>query len=137
MVPSAVFWSNILPRPWFIGALDASMRALFGWTMSQIPMKDKLELYPHLYSFTSVKSNVHWLQIIQRHRLQMYEEQGGIGALSQASSPDTVAAVRGVCIPDYPTRQIRTPMAIFSGGKVTIKEQSRAVEGIPVEVLTS
>ncbi|KAJ2343795.1 cholesterol esterase, partial [Coemansia sp. RSA 2618] len=68
------FWMNILPRDLYVAVLDFCVRLLFGWTMGNMSQETKCITYWHLYSYTSVKAIVHWMQIIRRGELQMYDE---------------------------------------------------------------
>ncbi|KAJ2544524.1 cholesterol esterase [Coemansia sp. RSA 1853] len=68
------FWINILPRDLYVAALDFCVHLLFGWTMRNMSQETKCIAYWHLYSYTSVKAIVHWMQIIRRGELQMYDE---------------------------------------------------------------
>ncbi|KAJ2145845.1 cholesterol esterase [Coemansia sp. RSA 564] len=68
------FWINILPRDLYVAALDFCVYLLFGWTMRNLSQETKCIAYWHLYSYTSVKAIVHWMQIIRRGELQMYDE---------------------------------------------------------------
>ncbi|KAJ2163179.1 cholesterol esterase [Coemansia sp. RSA 552] len=68
------FWINLLPRDLYVAALDFCVNLLFGWTMGNMSQETKCIVYWHLYSYTSVKSIVHWMQIIRRGELQMYDE---------------------------------------------------------------
>ena len=60
MLPSAHSWCQILNPVKFVRVIDTSIRFLFGWTADQISQTRKLVLYHHLYSYSSVKSVVHW-----------------------------------------------------------------------------
>ncbi|KAJ2784559.1 cholesterol esterase [Coemansia javaensis] len=68
------FWINLLPRDMYVAALDTCVRLLFGWTMRNLSHETKCITYWHLYSYTSVKAIVHWMQIIHSGELQMYDE---------------------------------------------------------------
>ncbi|KAJ2672222.1 cholesterol esterase [Coemansia sp. RSA 1085] len=68
------FWINMLPRDLYVAALDFCVHLLFGWSMRNLSQETKCITYWHLYSYTSVKAIVHWMQIIRRGELQMYDE---------------------------------------------------------------
>ncbi|KAJ1736290.1 cholesterol esterase [Coemansia biformis] len=68
------FWVNLLPRDMYVAVLDSCVRLLFGWTMRNLSQETKCIAYWHLYSYTSVKAIVHWMQIIHCGELQMYDE---------------------------------------------------------------
>lgn len=44
--------------------IDGCLMYLFGWKSNQIDPVFKIAAFHHLYSYTSVKSIVHWFQII-------------------------------------------------------------------------
>ena len=67
-------WQSILYPPIFVRAIDTSLAFLFGWYGKNISMSQKLAAYPHLYSFTSTKSVVHWFQIIRNKSFQLYDD---------------------------------------------------------------
>lgn len=46
--------------PIFVRLIDISLVFLFNWTNVNISLNQKIAAYSHLYSFTSVKSVVHW-----------------------------------------------------------------------------
>ncbi|KAJ1944186.1 cholesterol esterase [Linderina macrospora] len=68
------FWINILPRDTYVAALDVCVNLLFGWRTRNMSQETKHIVYWHLYSYTSVKAIVHWMQIIRCGELQMYDE---------------------------------------------------------------
>ncbi|KAJ1668406.1 cholesterol esterase [Coemansia sp. RSA 1646] len=68
------FWINLLPRDLYVAALDFCVHLLFGWTMRNLSQETKCIVYWHLYSYTSVKAIVHWMQIIRCGKLQMYDD---------------------------------------------------------------
>lgn len=57
--------------------LDYCLYYLFNWTTAEIGQAEKRILYYHFYSYTSVKSIVHWFQIIRSRRFQMYNDDRG------------------------------------------------------------
>jgi len=74
------YWRSLLPRDFLVYWMDVSQRALFGWTMQNLDESEKKLLYSHLYSTGSVKTLVHWFQIIRHHKFQMFDD-------THASSP--------------------------------------------------
>ncbi|KAI7863697.1 Alpha/Beta hydrolase protein [Spinellus fusiger] len=105
----ALFWQRIISPPLFVKLIDRSVQFLFGWTGKNMSTEQKLVSYQHLYSLTSVKSLVHWFQIIRVGRFQMYDE------LPSRLPYHTVNAVMDHVPPQFPTKQITTPIAIFYG----------------------
>ena len=125
ILSSATMWQQILYPPIFTRLIDASLTFLFNWTGRNISPHQKLAAYPHLYSFTSTKSVVHWFQIIRTASFQLYD--------------DDVQAPLGIGAPEryykvarFPTRNIKTPITLVYGGsdslvdiKVMLKELPR------------
>ncbi|XP_004343698.1 triacylglycerol lipase [Capsaspora owczarzaki ATCC 30864] len=106
-MPSALFWRNLLARNSFTSLIDASCRLLFGWRMANFGSQDRKNmLFAHLFSYTSVKTIVHWFQMVAMNQFQMYDENQDL-----AKTP-----YRGTTPNPYPVHQIKCPMAIFYGG---------------------
>ncbi|KAI9484135.1 MAG: Alpha/Beta hydrolase protein [Benjaminiella poitrasii] len=105
----ALFWQRFISPPLFVKVIDASVRFLFGWTGNNMTADQKTVSYQHLYSLTSVKSLVHWFQIIRTGQFQMYDE------MPSRLPYHTVNAVADHIPPRFPTLQIKTPIAIFYG----------------------
>ncbi|KAI8878005.1 alpha/beta-hydrolase [Backusella circina FSU 941] len=105
----ALFWQRIVSPALFVKVIDASVNFLFGWTGKNMTEEQKIVSYQHLYSLTSVKSLVHWFQIIRTGQFQMYDE------VPSRLPYHTVNAVADHIPPRFPTLQITTPIAIFYG----------------------
>ncbi|CAO3669444.1 unnamed protein product [Umbelopsis ramanniana] len=106
----ANFWRRILSPPIFVKLIDMSCNFLFGWTGRNMSDAQKLVSYQHLYSPTSVKCLVHWFQIIRTGRFQMYDEIPNLLPYrSEQAAMDHIPQ-------RFPTKQIKTPIAIFYGG---------------------
>ena len=121
LLSSAAMWEAILYPPIFLRLIDYSLRFLFGWQVRNITPHQKLAAYPHLFSFTSVKSVVHWFQIIRNGTFQMFDDE--------VQGPLSIARQKYYKIAKYPTRNIRTPIVLVYGGsdslvdiKVMLKE---------------
>ncbi|OAL51601.1 alpha/beta-hydrolase [Pyrenochaeta sp. DS3sAY3a] len=124
ILPSATMWQSILYPPIFVRLIDTSLRFLFGWTSVNIAPHQKLAAYPHLYSYTSTKSVVHWFQIIRNGVFQMYDDEAPNPIVSNRSKYYKVAK--------FPTKNIKTPIVLVYGGsdslvdiKVMLKELPR------------
>lgn len=76
LMPSVLFWQKIMYPPLFNTSIDISNNLLFNWKSKNINKIQKLCSYSHLYSTTSVKTVVHWFQIISKKNFQMYSEDG-------------------------------------------------------------
>ena len=125
ILSSATMWQSILYPPIFVRIIDMSLSFLFNWSGRNISLNQKLAAYPHLYSFTSTKSVVHWFQIIRNKSFQMYDDDVqaplGLGASD-----------RYYKVAKFPTRNIKTPIVLVYGGsdslvdiKVMLKELPR------------
>ena len=109
MLSSATMWQAILYPPIFVRFIDMSLRFLFGWKTENISQQQKLAAYPHLYSFTSTKSVVHWFQIIRNASFIFFDDE--------VQRPLTIADGRRYYkVPKFPTRNIRTPTVLVYGG---------------------
>ncbi|KAI1146548.1 Alpha/Beta hydrolase protein [Nemania diffusa] len=122
ILSSATTWQSILYPPIFIKVIDMGNKFLFGWKSKNMSVSQKLAAYPHLYSFTSTKSVVHWFQIIRNKSFQMFDDD-----LQTPLGMNTLNKYTKVA--KYPTRNIRTPIVIVYGGsdslvdiKVMLKE---------------
>ncbi len=122
ILSSATTWQSILYPPIFIKVIDMGNNFLFGWKSKNMSVSQKLAAYPHLYSFTSTKSVVHWFQIIRNKSFQMFDDD-----IQTALGMNTLNKYTKVA--KYPTRNIRTPIVIIYGGsdslvdiKVMLKE---------------
>lgn len=122
LLSSATMWQSILYPPIFVKIIDISLSSLFNWTAKNISPDQKLAAYPHLYSFTSTKSVVHWFQIIRNKSFQMFDDD--------VQGPLSLGAVdRYYKVPKFPTKNIKTPIFLLWGGsdslvdiKVMLKE---------------
>lgn len=125
ILSSATMWQSILYQPIFVRLIDMSLSFLFAWYGKNISVQQKLAAYPHLYSFTSTKSVVHWFQIIRNKSLQMYDDD--------ASTQFSISATnRYYKVAKFPTRNIKTPIVLVYGGsdslidiRVMLKELPR------------
>lgn len=68
-VPTVNSW---LPSGLFNKVIDVSLQVLFQWNGINIPQSQKQVGYPHLYSTSSVKSVIHWFQIIRDQQFQLF-----------------------------------------------------------------
>lgn len=122
ILSSATMWQAVLYPPIFVRIIDMSLRFLFNWSCKNISPHQKLAAYPHLYSFTSTKSVVHWFQIIRNKSFQMYDDDIQV--------PLSIGAgERYYKVAKFPTRNIKTPIVLVYGGsdslvdiKVMLKE---------------
>jgi len=88
--------------------IDISCSILFGWTAQNISFQQKVVSYAHLYSYTSVKTLVHWFQIIRSQTFQMYDDEASGSIFGNAGTFYKVAK--------FPTKNIHSPIALIYGG---------------------
>ena len=123
ILASATMWQSILYPPIFVRLIDTSLRFLFGWTAVNISPDQKLASYPHLYSFTSTKSVVHWFQIIRNGVFQMYDDE--------APSPITSNRSKYYKVAKFPTRNIKTPIVLVWGGSDSLVDINVMLKELP------
>ena len=121
---SATMWSALLYPAIFAWFIDKCLSFLFNWRMRNITPHQKLAAYPHLYSFTSTKSVVHWFQIIRNGTFQMFDDEVSTPlSLSQGSKYYKVAK--------FPTRNIRTPIVLIYGGSDSLVDIKLMLKELP------
>lgn len=101
LLPSVLFWQRIMYPPFFDTSIDMSNYLLFNWRSLNISKIQKLASYAHLYSTTSVKTVVHWFQIISSKNFQMYH--------------DASAALSGTSPISYPLENVQIPIHLIYG----------------------
>lgn len=124
ILSSATFWQSILYPPIFVRLIDMSLSFLFAWSCRNISPHQKLAAYPHLYSFTSTKSVVHWFQIIRNKSFQMYDDD-----TSRAFSIG--ASDRYYKVAKFPTRNIKTPIVLVYGGSDSLVDIKAMLRELP------
>lgn len=125
ILSSTTMWQALLYPAIFTWVIDLSLKYLFGWHSKNMTEYQKLAAYPHLFSFSSTKSVVHWLQIIRNGTFQMYDDE--------VQAPlSIVGGSKYYKVAKYPTRNILTPVFLIYGGsdslvdiKVMLKELPR------------
>ena len=124
ILSSATMWQSILYPPIFVRILDLSLSFLFNWSGRNISTNQKLAAYPHLYSFTSTKSVVHWFQIIRNKCFQMYDDD--------VQAPLSIGASdRYYKVAKYPTRNIKTPIVLLYGGSDSLVDINVMLKELP------
>lgn len=123
ILASATMWQSILYPPIFVRLIDASLKFLFGWTAVNISPDQKLASYPHLYSYTSTKSVVHWFQIIRNGVFQMYDDE----------APNPISSTRSKYykVAKFPTRNIKTPIVLVWGGSDSLVDINVMLKELP------
>jgi lysosomal acid lipase/cholesteryl ester hydrolase len=123
ILPSTTMWQSILYPPIFVRLIDKSLRFLFGWTANNILPEQKLAAYPHLYSYTSTKSVVHWFQIIRNGTFQMYDDD--------APNPITSNRSKYYKVAKFPTKNIKTPIVLVYGGSDSLVDINIMLKELP------
>jgi len=130
ILSSATMWESLLYPPLFSRVIDMGLRFLFNWRTKNISGSQKLAAYPHLYSFTSTKSVVHWFQIIRNRSFQMYDDD-----VHQPLSVSTSNKFSKVA--KYPTRNIRTPVVLVYGGSDSLVDIKAMLKELPPQTVAT
>jgi lysosomal acid lipase/cholesteryl ester hydrolase len=121
---SATMWQALLYPGIFTYFIDKSMSFLFNWKTQNITAHQKLAAYPHLYSFSSVKTVVHWFQIIRNGTFQMFDDEVAKPlAMSNGNKYYKVAK--------FPTRNIKTPIVLVYGGSDSLVDIKLMLKELP------
>lgn len=124
ILSSATMWQSILYPPIFVRIIDLSLAFLFNWAGRSISPQQKLAAYPHLYSFTSTKSVVHWFQIIRNKSFQMFDDD--------VQAPLSLGASdRYYKVAKFPTRNIKTPIVLLYGGSDSLVDINIMLRELP------
>lgn len=124
ILSSATMWQSILYPPIFVRLIDMALSFLFNWSGRNISVPQKLAAYPHLYSFTSTKSVVHWFQIIRNKSFQMYDDD--------VQAPLSLGASdRYYKVAKFPTRNIKTPIVLVYGGSDSLVDINVMLKELP------
>lgn len=119
ILPSTIFWQSVIYPPLYVKVLDTAMKFLFGWHSSNMSFQQKAASYYHLYSFASVKSLVHWFQVIRSGTFQMWDDE------THSLYGNFYRAAR------FPTRNISTPIVLMYGGSDSLVEIDVMLEALP------
>lgn len=124
LLPSASFWESIIYPPLFVKIIDQSNEILFNWKSLNINFNQKISSYSHLYSPTSVKSIVHWFQIIRNSNFQMFDED--LSITNTFSKPFK--------IPSFPSKSnIKVPIRLIYGGIDSLVDIEEMLKLLPSE----
>ncbi|KAF4468426.1 lysosomal acid lipase cholesteryl ester hydrolase [Fusarium albosuccineum] len=130
ILSSATMWETLLYPPIFSKLIDMGLSFLFNWQTKNISASQKLAAYPHLYSFTSTKSVVHWFQIIRNKCFQMYDDD-----VHQPMSVSTTSKYSKVA--KYPTRNIKTPVVLVYGGSDSLVDIKVMLKELPPQTVAT
>lgn len=157
MLPLAVDLQKSLSSTAWVNIIDASLLYLFAWKSENIDRKFKEAAFHHLYSFTSVRSTLHWFQLIASGRFARYQSasQGlaspvasipvigpllalftptfsGAGGLPFLGSSVGASTVSSHAVPPlYDTKKVSVPIYAFAGGADTIIDIPRLISLLP------
>jgi lysosomal acid lipase/cholesteryl ester hydrolase len=124
ILSSVATWQAIFYPPIFTSIIDHSLRFLFSWDSRNITTTQKTAAYAHLYSYASVKSVVHWFQIMRESAFQMFDDDitifGGHANSGKAYRP-----------PRFPTRNIETPILLLYGNRDSLVDIEAMVNALP------
>jgi len=98
------------------------LRFLFNWSNHNISYLQKIAAYAHLYSFASVKSVVHWFQIMREAAFQMYDDD-----VSVFGSP----VGRAYRPARFPTQNIVTPIVLLYGDRDSLVDIKMMLKELP------
>lgn len=120
-------WQSILYPPIFARLIDASLKYMFNWQGENITSLQKIAAYAHLYSFASVKSVVHWFQIMRNAAFQMYDDD----VQAPATGASLVARKSFYRPAKFPTRNIVTPIVLLYGTKDSLVDITVMMRELP------
>lgn len=130
ILSSATMWQSILYPPIFVRLIDMGLSFLFGWHARNMSTSQKLAAYPHLYSFTSTKSVVHWFQIIRNKSFQMYDDD--------VQAPLSIGSVsKYTKVAKFPTRNIKTPIILVYGGSDSLVDIKVMKKELPAHTVAT
>ncbi|CAI5757220.1 unnamed protein product [Candida verbasci] len=115
ILSSVAFWSTILGPEIYEKIVDKSLILLFGWNGENISNPQKEIGYPHLFSNSSVKSLLHWFQIIKANRFQMFDETCSTGLTKLMNLSKKSKIIGNKTIPFPITDHLNVPMYLFYG----------------------
>lgn len=130
ILSSAHGWQSILYPPVFCTAINSSLRWLFNWHSHNITTIQKSAAYAHLYSFASVKSVVHWFQIMRNGKFQMYDDDVQTLALTRGSA-HRASGVSSYAPARFPTRNIVTPIVLLYGDNDSLVDIGQMLRELP------
>lgn len=129
ILSSATMWQSILYPPIFSRVIDMGLGFLFNWKTKNISASQKLAAYPHLYSFTSTKSVVHWFQIIRNKSFHMFDDD--------VHPPLSLSSGKYTKVAKYPTRNIRTPIVLVYGGSDSLVDIDVMLRELPKQTVAT
>ncbi|KAK9356455.1 Alpha/Beta hydrolase protein [Lipomyces doorenjongii] len=127
ILSSAIFWQSIMYPPLFVRLIDRSLIFLFNWHGKHISFHQKVAAYAHLYSFASVKTVVHWFQIMRHSCFQMFDDE--------PSSPVRLYGQAFYKVAQFPTRNIRSPIYLMYGTADSLVDIDAMLKELPAHAV--
>ncbi|KAH8146972.1 uncharacterized protein LAJ45_09053 [Morchella importuna] len=124
ILPSTTFWQSILYPPIFVRVIDFFLIFLFNWRGNNISLDQKIAAYSKLYSYASVKTVVHWFQIIRNRSFQMYDDDI-LSPIMAFSGKNFYKVAK------FPTRNITTPIVLVYGGSDSLVDINVMLKELP------
>ncbi|CCM03015.1 uncharacterized protein FIBRA_05132 [Fibroporia radiculosa] len=116
ILSSVPAWTSMLYPPVFCEIITHSLRFLFSWKSDNISALQKLAAYSHLYSYASVKSVVHWFQIMRNAKFQMYDDAvQRVIRVPRTAHRHRPSGVTSYAPARFPTRNIVSPIVLLYG----------------------
>ena len=129
ILSSVPAWQSLLYPPVFSAVITHSLRWLFGWHSENIPALQKLAAFAHLYSTASVKSVVHWFQIMRNAKFQMFDDDvQRVMVIRRAAKPSGVTAYAPA---RFPTRNIVAPIVLMYGDRDSLVDIDVMLSELP------
>jgi lysosomal acid lipase/cholesteryl ester hydrolase len=121
ILSSVSLWQSIMYPPIFVKVIDGALKFLFSWHCRNISPLQKLAAYAHLFSFSSVKSVVHWFQIMRSGKFLMFDDD-----------PQTDWHGKAFYHPaKFPTRNISTPIFLLYGEEDSLVDLDVMMSELP------
>lgn len=117
VIRSANFWLNMMAPKAARWTIDFVFSFLFGMGHPNIDVSEKNVIYRFYFSDAGSKQVVHWLQILNSNRFQMYSDFG-------MNSFQVV--------PEFPVRHVTTPIFIICGTKDTLIDLPFLMRHLPM-----
>ncbi|KZT04749.1 triacylglycerol lipase [Laetiporus sulphureus 93-53] len=130
ILTSVPAWQSLLYPPVFDAIITTSLRVLFSWRSERLSPLQKLAAYPHLYSYCSVKSIVHWFQIMRNAKFQMYDDDVQVVA-RVATRKHRPSGVTSYAPARFPTRNIVTPIVLIYGDADSLVDIDAMMRELP------
>ncbi|KAG6381885.1 Alpha/Beta hydrolase protein [Boletus reticuloceps] len=124
ILSSVATWQAIIYPPIFTSIIDTALYFLFSWDSRNITTTQKTAAYAHLYSYASVKSVVHWFQIMRESTFQMFDDDVAVFG-GPANSGKAYRPAR------FPTRNIETPILLLYGNRDSLMDIEAMVSALP------